>query len=149
MATIYTKIDIDSDIETVWKVLTDFSSYDQWNPFITRASADLNVGGTIDFDELVPDMPKATYKSYIQYVDKNKRFGWWGGIKYVWLVEHTFYLEKISENRTSLVQQEKRKGIVVPFLNSKIDATKQGFVLMNNALKKRSEDFFSKLNHLA
>lgn len=145
MAVIDTKIDIDADIETVWRVLTDFPSYEQWNPFISRVSTDLNVGGTITFDELRPNMPKATYTSTIQYVDKHKRFGWWGGVKYIWLVEHTFYLEKISENKTKLIQQERAKGIIVPFLKAKMAATKEGFLLMNSALKSRSENIFSGL----
>lgn len=143
MAVIDTKIDIDADIETVWRVLTDFTSYEEWNPFISRVSTDLSVGSSITFDELRPNMPKSTYTSTIQYVDKNKRFGWCGGVKYIWFVEHTFHLEKISDNKTSLIQQENAKGIVVPFIKEKMAATEQGFVLMNRALKERSENIYS------
>jgi len=35
---LYTEIQIKATSERVWRLLTDFASYPQWNPFIRRAS---------------------------------------------------------------------------------------------------------------
>jgi hypothetical protein len=40
----HTEIEIDAEAERVWEVLTDFSSYHEWNPMIRRASGELQVG---------------------------------------------------------------------------------------------------------
>ena len=33
--------------EIVWQVITDFSSYGEWNPFVTACDAELRVGAPI------------------------------------------------------------------------------------------------------
>ena len=39
--------EIAAPADTVWQVITDFSSYSQWNPFVTACSCDLTVGAPI------------------------------------------------------------------------------------------------------
>lgn len=41
-------LEIDAPAETVWKVLTDFQSYGEWNPFTVSAKCDLKPGGAIE-----------------------------------------------------------------------------------------------------
>ncbi|WP_083862001.1 SRPBCC family protein [Halogeometricum pallidum] len=45
MREIQTEIEIDAPPETVWEQLTDFASYEQWNPHISRVSGELREGG--------------------------------------------------------------------------------------------------------
>lgn len=135
-----TRIDIDSKVETVWQVLTDFSSYGEWNPFIPRIAAQFFIGGDINFDEQRPKAPLVTYHSTIQYIDIHARFGWSGGVKTMWQVEHIFLLEKIADNKTRFIQQEISTGILVPFIRKKLAATREGFLMMNEALKNRAEE---------
>ena len=139
MSLIETSIVIDAPVEDVWKVLLDFESYKDWNPFIRRAEVDLKVGGEIDFDEHRPNSPKATYRSIIKYLDFQKKFGWSGGIKHIWDVEHIFLVESMPNGKTKFMQNEISKGVLVPFIKGKIAATKEGFELMNQAIKERCE----------
>ena len=41
-------VDIDAPAETVWRVLTDFDAYGQWNPFQVECSTTLVPGDPID-----------------------------------------------------------------------------------------------------
>jgi len=45
---IATTVEIDATPERVWKVLTDFGAYPEWNPFITRIAGPLQAGGQLD-----------------------------------------------------------------------------------------------------
>lgn len=44
MKEIKTEIDISSTPENVWRILTDFSKYLEWNPFIDQISGELKEG---------------------------------------------------------------------------------------------------------
>ncbi len=41
---LYSEIDIDANPEAVWRVLTDFASFPDWNPFMRNIKGDLEVG---------------------------------------------------------------------------------------------------------
>ncbi len=47
MKEIKTEIDIHSSSEKVWRILTDFSKYPEWNPFIDRISGELKEGSKL------------------------------------------------------------------------------------------------------
>ncbi|RDI51085.1 SRPBCC domain-containing protein [Nocardia mexicana] len=53
-------VDIDAPAEVVWKVLTDFPAYGEWNPFVPGCSTTLEPGAPIDMRvRLVGPRPKA------------------------------------------------------------------------------------------
>ncbi|WP_280265492.1 SRPBCC domain-containing protein [Nocardia wallacei] len=41
-------VDIDAPAAVVWKVLTDFAAYGEWNPFVTGCRTTLEPGAPID-----------------------------------------------------------------------------------------------------
>jgi uncharacterized protein YndB with AHSA1/START domain len=46
---------IPSPPDVVWKILTDFPAYTDWNPFITRASGDPRIGHKLSIRIVPPD----------------------------------------------------------------------------------------------
>ncbi|MBF6170735.1 SRPBCC domain-containing protein [Nocardia blacklockiae] len=46
--TIDDTVDIDAPAEVVWKVLTDFAAYGEWNPFVADCRTTLEPGAPID-----------------------------------------------------------------------------------------------------
>ncbi|GAB2710416.1 SRPBCC family protein [Nocardia thraciensis] len=53
-------VDIDAPAEVVWKVLTDFPAYGEWNPFVPGCRTTLEPGAPIDMRvRLVGPRPKA------------------------------------------------------------------------------------------
>ena len=47
MQTLHASADIDAPAEQVWRVVTDFARYPEWNPFIIRAAgSSASAGGS-------------------------------------------------------------------------------------------------------
>src|SRR5690242_6190680 len=44
---LHTEVEIDASPDQVWKVLTDRSTYPDWNPFIVSSTGDLVIGEKI------------------------------------------------------------------------------------------------------
>ena len=44
MKELHSEIEIAASAQRVWDILTDFSSYPQWNPFIRRISGEAKIG---------------------------------------------------------------------------------------------------------
>jgi uncharacterized protein YndB with AHSA1/START domain len=43
--------EIEAPPDVVWRVLTDFAAYPEWNPFIVRIGGDLTVGQVLDLHD--------------------------------------------------------------------------------------------------
>jgi len=142
MRELYTEIEINATSEHVWKILMDFPSYREWNPFITRIHGAQENGGKLEVELTQPGSKPITMKPTIQHMEPNTEFRWLGhtGIPRIFDGEHIFQIEPIDKDRVRFIQQEKFRGILVPFLKKMLEnSTKQGFELMNTALKKRVE----------
>ena len=74
-----------------------------------------------------------------------REFRWLGRVLLPGLFdgEHIFEIEPIDSNRSRLVHREEFKGLLVPLVLKSIgDATKKGFELMNEGIKKQAEATF-------
>ena len=138
-----TEIKIKANPEKVWAVLTDFSSYPVWNPFIKSLTGDAKVGHTILARLEPPKATGMTFKPKVLVFETNKKFVWFGHLLFKGLFdgEHSFELIDNLDGTTTFIQSEKFGGILVPLFNKMIDTnTKEGFELMNKALKERIEN---------
>ena len=141
MRTIETERIVDVPPEAVWAVLTDFSAYPEWNPFIPR------IEGVPREDERLrvriepPESRGATFRPEVQAAEPNRRLAWLGHlfVPYLFDGRHEFRLEPIDGGkRTRLVQRETFGGALVPLLLD-ADAIRRGFEAMNAALAERAE----------
>ena len=48
MHEIRTRIDVDAPLRVVWKTLTDFRSYPEWNPHVVEARGDHVEGSKVE-----------------------------------------------------------------------------------------------------
>ena len=39
---------VEAPRELIWDVLTDFEAYDEWNPYVTRATGTASEGATVE-----------------------------------------------------------------------------------------------------
>jgi uncharacterized protein YndB with AHSA1/START domain len=51
-------LEIAAPPEKVWEVLTDFSAYKEWNPFVVQARCELTPGGAIDMQVQLKNKPQ-------------------------------------------------------------------------------------------
>lgn len=146
MRTLETEIHIDAPVETVWNILTDFSTYPEWNPFIRSIDGEPKAGSKLKVVIQPPDSKPMTFRPVCLESNATIIFSWIGhlGFKGIFDGEHIFQLEKLDSNSTRFIHKENFKGILVPFLWKQLDrGTRKGFVSMNEELKMRSENFSS------
>lgn len=138
---IKTEIEINASATKVWEILTDFKSYPSWNPFITKISGDLSLGGKLEAFLSPPKGKGMTFKPDVVTLEKNKEFSWLGKflVKGIFDGKHIFEIEQINSKKVKFIQREEFSGILVPLFKGVINDAKEGFILMNKELKKRAE----------
>ncbi len=142
MKSIRTEILIDAPKENVWRILTDFQKYPEWNPFIRSFKGGIEEGGRFAVSIQQPGKKPMTFKPRCLVLRKDEEFRWLGHlfIKGLFDGEHIFRLEETPEGKTNLIHCENFSGILVPLLWKQLDtATRAGFEEMNKALKTRAE----------
>lgn len=148
MRTLHTEITISAPISTIWKVLTDFSHFPQWNPFIkSMECSDFAVGKKLKATMCPPNSKPMVFSPKITQIKKNQIFAWKGKLLVAGLFdgEHIFELIQVSDHEVLFIHRENFSGILVPFLWKSLQTNvKDGFEQMNKALKERSE----KMNEL-
>ncbi|WP_027418428.1 SRPBCC domain-containing protein [Crocinitomix catalasitica] len=139
---IKTEIIIEASTEKVWKILTDFKNYPNWNPFIKSIVGPLELGKKISARIEPHETNGMNFKPRITKIEKNKELSWLGHLLMPGLFdgEHKFQLIDNGNGTITFLQSEKFQGILVPFFNKMIDYnTKKGFDLMNIKLKEVAE----------
>ncbi len=138
---IKTRIQIHAPVNKVWGVLSNFSDYKTWNPFITSISGDMQVGSQIEAQIEPPEAKSMTFKPTVLVCYENKEFRWLGsaGLKGIFDGEHYFLLEELN-GVTMFTHGEKFSGLLIPFMGKMLEKTKRGFEKMNEALKSKCEE---------
>jgi len=134
--------EIDASAERVWDILTDFTSYSQWNPFIRRISGELQVGERLEVRLEPPGSRGITLRPTVLRAEPNRLLRWVGHLMVPGIFdgEHSLVIEPQEENRVRFVQHEAFKGVLVrPLARSLDKSTLRGFEEMNGALKERAE----------
>ena len=142
MHRVETQIEISASAERVWSVLTDFPSYARWNPFVRSIEGIAKVGESLNVHIQPPGSRGMHFHPTVLAVVPKQEFRWKGKLLMPGLFdgEHLFILEPKSDTRVVLRQGEVFSGLLVPLFRRSLDgATKQGFVAMNEALKREAE----------
>jgi len=145
MKEIKTDIIINAAPDKVWKVLTNFGDYPNWNPFLKWLRGNVKTNSKIEVRIEPPNANGMTFKPNVLKFDVNKSFRWLGHLYIPGLFdgEHIFELTDNGNGTTTFVQREQFRGILIPLFTKMLDVnTKQGFELMNKALKERVENKF-------
>jgi len=140
MRELHTETEIDAAPEAVWRVLTDFPSFYEWNPFITSIAGQPEEGARLSVRIEPPGGRAMTFKPTVIVAEPARELRWLGRLIIPGVMdgEHIFIIEPMTENRVRFVQHEKFTGILVPvILPSIATGTEQGFRAMNEALRIR------------
>ncbi len=142
MLLLRTAIDINASGERVWRVLTDFGAYREWNPFITSISGELRRGARLEVRVHALGGRGVTFRPTVLVADQNRELRWVGRLLFPGIFdgEHAFQITPLEKGRVRLLQQETFRGLLVPALRWLLDGqTRAGFEAMNRALKERAE----------
>jgi hypothetical protein len=81
-----------------------------------------------------------TFKPWVTAVEEHRYLEWLGRLKIPGLFDgrHSFSLTPLRGGRTVLQQSETFTGMLVPFAESILTATRAGFEAMNEALAQQT-----------
>jgi hypothetical protein len=136
------EVEINSYPEGVWRILTDFATYDQWNPFINKIIGVPTEGSKIDIHIESPSGKKRNYSPRITKVEEGRELRWVGKSSLPGFLnaEHIFTIEELQPGRVRFIQREVFDGLLTRLFGKSVDTdVRQGFQDMNGALKKRAE----------
>ena len=137
-----TSIGIDASPARVWGILTNFSDYPRWNPFIRSIAGELEVGATLVASIEPPGGRAMRFRPTIVEIDPQRELRWKGKLLIPGLFdgEHWFRLRSVSERHVVFEHGEQFSGMLVPRFRPTLDgSTRNGFVAMNEALKREAE----------
>jgi hypothetical protein len=136
-----TEIVIAAPPERVWRELTDFASYPQWNPFVRSIKGEARAGTRLEAVIGNPGSEPMTLTPEVLVADPPREFRWRGSLSVpgTFVGEHYFILEPHAAG-TRLVHGEEFHGALIPFMGASFwHATRSGLVAMNEGLKARAE----------
>ena|SRR3984893_18785510 len=142
MHRIETQIEIKASAERVWSLLMDVPNYARWNPFIRSIEGRPIVGESLSVYIQPPGARGVRFNAKVLAVEPNHEFRWKGKlvIRGLFDGEHYFILEPKSDAQVVFRHGELFSGLLVPIFKRSLDgATKQGFVAMNEVLKREAE----------
>ena len=142
MKELLSEIEIGAPAERVWRLLTDFPTYPQWNPFIRRIRGEPTPGERLEVRIEPPGGRGMTFRPTVLNAEPNRELRWLGHLLVPGLFdgEHSLTIQPLEENRVRFVQREAFRGLLVPLIGRSLDNnTQQGFEEMNRALKERAE----------
>src|SRR5262249_31565776 len=138
MRRIATTIDIAAPAHTVWRILTDFAAYPDWNPFIRRLSGELAVGGRLEVTLQPPGRRPMSFRPVVQLLEPERELRWRGRVLLPGLFdgEHAFVIHPRGGG-CRLHHEETFNGLLVPLFTKMLADTEQGFLAFNVALQRR------------
>jgi hypothetical protein len=135
------EIEINAPPERVWAVISDFTAYPEWNPFIRLIEGELREGARLEVRIAPPEARATTFKPTVRYVEPNRELRWLGRLLVPGIFdgEHSLSIEPLEGGRSRFVQSERFSGILVGVVKGTLQKTGTGFERMNAALKERVE----------
>lgn len=141
--TLHTEIIIRAGRDRVWNILMDFKSYPEWNPFIVQIEGEPVKGKRLR-NTLRNGDKTYVFKPRILELEAPHRFSWLGSLWFRGLFDgrHQFGIEDLGDGQVKLVHSETFSGILSGMILRKIrEETRNNFIRMNEALKKRAESW--------
>jgi len=135
------EVEINAPLSHVYGVLTDFGSYQAWNPFLTAVSGKLEVGKKLALEMSLPEGRTYLLEPTVTQVMENAELRWQGQFLFPALLkaEHFFLLSARDGGVTRVVQGQNFSGLLLRFAGNALTLAARGSVYLNQALKKRAE----------
>lgn len=139
---IHSAIEIRAPLDVVWRVLTDFGAYPEWNPHIRRVLGVPDAGQRITIHTRPPGSATIVMRPRVMTWAPPQELRW--RATFLWrrlfTGEHRFRLEAVAPDRVRFVQDEVFSGLLVPlYARLRLRATRRGFEQVNEALRERAE----------
>ena len=114
MKKIDTQIEINAPAEKVWRVLTEFAAYPEWNPFVRRVEGEVRVGARLHVSIQPSGGMGMSFRPTVLVANPNRELRWLG---HLWVPgvfdgEHSFTIEPLGEGSVRFIQRERFGGLL-------------------------------------
>lgn len=117
MTTLKYAIDIDAPIEQVWKVLTDFDAYGEWNKFTPKIETSGRIGEPVRLHvRLTEQAGGRLTKSNLIMKKKAAYELCWGSENFLIQANRTQTLTPLEDGRTRYESREPFGGLLAPLI---------------------------------
>ncbi|MHB8370315.1 MAG: SRPBCC family protein [Leptospirales bacterium] len=140
---IETVIDIHAPVADIWRILTDFPRYEEWNPLVIRAAGSLAVGEQLEIVVQLPGRRPMSFSPTLIELIPDREIRWLGtlGLAVLFAGEHSFLLIPQANGATRLKHSERFTGILPVFMGRQwYERVRRQYESMNQALKQRAEN---------
>lgn len=140
MREVKTEIIINASASKVWRILTDFPRYHEWNPFVREVKGKIAVGEKLEIYVKPKNGRGMHFNATLVSINPNKEFRWIGRLFFPGILdgEHIFIIRPIGRNKIKFIHSERFTGLL-SFLGGLNKLTRSGLNDMNQALKVRTE----------
>ena len=130
-------ITINAPQSQVWELLTDVSTFPNWNSTIISMSGQIADGSTV---ELVSTSdPKRTFKLKVSDFVPNTKMVWSDGMAPMFKGVRTYTLKPTNSNTTEFVMEEKFSGLMMPMIRRSLPNFEPFFEQFAADLKQTAE----------
>jgi uncharacterized protein YndB with AHSA1/START domain len=147
MPAVEAEIFINAPPDRVWAVLTDFSSYPEWNTFNPQMECELRAGGHVSFQLVLDGFKPRRVTAHVIRVEEGREL-YWGAeplyFEFLGKGRHSFTVESSSnvnvQQGTRFRHIEKFDGPISLFMPQKFwDSVQRSFDILCRDLKMRVE----------
>jgi demethylmenaquinone methyltransferase / 2-methoxy-6-polyprenyl-1,4-benzoquinol methylase len=144
MRTISAEVEVDAPPERVWAVLTDFSSYREWNPFMFSVEGEAEVGAHLRIAMQRRGGMVLRFRARVLTADPPHELAWVGeGPSGYWpgLIrgERRVIVSRLEDERSLMRMQTTFSGLLSPAMGW-LERYLEAFQEMEAALKSRAEN---------
>ncbi len=142
MREVRTEVEINAPASSVWRVLTNFMLYPEWNPFISNVSGELVDGGELRVTTVSLFGIPLNFRLKVDNIRENHGMRWLGQTIKPGLLDgrHYFEIHELSPDKVRFVQYEEFSGFLLMLAWWVLrPLSRRGFDSMNKALKERVE----------
>lgn len=137
-----TSFEINASPEQVWKTVTSFDRYPEWNPQIPAISGPLEVGATIRLRLTLPGRPALDVSATVEQLEPNALLTWRGHVLAPWFFEgyRRFEIRSLGEEGVMFTHVEDIHGVLGPVFSLLMGAPqRRSHEALNEALRARAE----------
>lgn len=138
---IYTEIEINASAEKVWRALSDFEKFPNWNPFVIKVLGKAKEGETLQIEVQLPEGRLMKFTPKVLKAEPNKELRWVGNLPFgAFRGEHFYQIESLKTNKVKFIHGEHFSGWFVSIIWKMVGKqTEKGYHIMNKALKEYAE----------
>jgi len=141
MPEIRTDIEIQSDAQSVWKLLTDIEGHKTWNTIFKDFKGTAEVGRGIKLKLKVAGKDRP-FAAKVLTSDSPKEFAWGStksALDLLISARHYFIIEELAENKVRFTHGEKFGGLLPTLFWPLIKGVEPQYHQMNKELKAKAE----------